>query len=234
MSLFQQFWNLGGASSLYFLNKGFNVVMIEHDVKWRERVCAVARAGGFSINEEQISTLREEPNLIVVEGKGFSAIPYEIAVLNYFIVVIDREDRRCNARDAFTRFKNSIIVIDNYEFARDWGNLPISSGYPERAGEWRGFLHDNDWRYYLFEQPEGRSGHATQDFSGYEAKTPKITGVFWPKSSSFGRCCPTVAGFPLLSPPSIDNSDLPSLRERCPYPSSAPVFEGRGLGRKFR
>lgn len=227
-----------GSSTLYFLQKGCSVVSIEQDESWRKRLTSWAEGIGCTIldAESPVSDLPStvsRPFLQLLPAESYEQIPSWFFEFQYFLVVNDGIARLECLQQFAANQKQALLVLDNIEFGSDWGTLPISAGFPERAAYWRDLVRSSDWHSVLFEQPEGRENHAAADFTGTELPGRRITGIFWRVDSLMGSLCPSQLGFPLVSPGSAEDQDLPSLRSRCPYPSKDKTFQGHVLQRDF-
>lgn len=171
--------------------------------------------------------------LQLIPASSIADIPEWVFGRDYFLAISDGLDR-WESLDRLLGIQNEgLLVVDNLEYASDWGVLPTSSGWPERAAAWRRHLRDQTRSWLLFEQPEGRLGRSAPDHIGVEREGRKITGVTWRDASIAGAMGLTVNGTCVVSPASVTDSDLPSLRQRCPYPSDVPTYKGIDLYRGF-
>ena len=111
----------------------------------------------------------------------------------------------------------AIHILDNCEYCANWGRLARSSGKPSLIPAYRGVLRDSSWRTFLFEQPEGREGHCIEDNVGWESPNRWITGILWKNDHILSELMITQLGFPLVNLQGIDNVDITSLDDRCPF-----------------
>lgn len=228
----------GGSSTLYFLQKGLSVVSVESDPSWRERLRWFGEDSGIHVCESMSGPCDHDdegmtPNLQLITAEVFADIPEWVFSPDYLLSVSDGIDRWEVLDRLIATQGEGLVIVDNLEFASDWGCLPISAGYPERAAAWRGHLRDTRRDWLLFEQPEGRDGHGVPDHVGIEREGRKISGITWRKPSVAASLGMTVSGTCLVSPSSRDDTDLEDLRERCPYPADAKTFNGLPLQRAF-
>lgn len=229
----------GGSSTLYFLQKGLSVVCVEADSSWRKRLRMVAEDLGFDVIETlesaSLNGAKKEsrPSLHLVPAESFADIPGWVFDEDYYVSVSDGLERWESLEKLTATQGEGILIVDNMEYASDWGRLPIGSGYPERVAAWRQHLRSRDRSWLLFEQPEGRSGRGVPDHLGIEREGRKVTGVTWTSSSVAASLGLTATGTCLVSPQLRLDSDLRDLRERCPYPTGDTFFDGKTLGRSF-
>lgn len=228
----------GGNSTLYFLQKGLSVVSVEADPRWRERLARITSELGFHVCPTTAQPCDHvdratQPVLQIVAAERLDAVPPWVLAEEYLVTLNDGIDRWASLEALLARQDEDLLIVDNVEYAADWGTLPIGSGYPERAAAWRRHLRDPARDWLLFEQPEGRDARGTPDLFGIEREARKITGVTWRKDSVLATCGVTVTGTCVTSPASKDDVDLEDLRARCPYPTDATSFEGRSLPRSY-
>lgn len=226
----------GGASTFFFLQKGFDVVSVEGDERWRRRVDWLARDLGFEVDDSGEASFDGRGQgaagvLQLVSARSAAEIPGWVFDRKYSVLVNDGVDR-WRGLDALLEFQTEeLLIADNLEYASDWGTLPVSAGYPERARAWRSTLRDRGLAWLLFEQPEGREGFSSADVVGLERPGRKITGVSWRRDAILDRLGVTAEGSCVVSPPSSLDEDLEDLRERCPYPTEDQLFTGLTLPR---
>lgn len=229
----------GGSSTLYFLQKGLSVVCVEADLSWRQRLLWLGKDLGFDVAEsfEDLSSSVSEavgnPFLQIVPAESFSDIPDWVFSKNYLLSVCDGIERWESFDRLVASQQQGLLIVDNLEYASDWGRLPVGSGYPERVAAWREHIRNGNHVWLLFEEPEGRLGRTVEDQIGVEREGRKVTGITWKKSSAIALLGLTVRGTCLVSPPSIEGKDLDDLRLRCPYPTTNLFFNGLELGRSF-
>lgn len=228
----------GGASTIYFLQKGFDVVSVEGDARWRKRLDWLARDLGFEVSDPDDpspdgGTDSSVGHLRLVSARSISEIPGWVFDQTYSVLVNDGVDRWRGLEKLLEFQTQELLIADNLEYASDWGRLPVSSGYPERAAAWRGYLREAGLSWLLFEQPEGREALSAADVAGIERPGRKITGFSWRRDSILGRLGLTVEGSCVVSPPSALDQDLADLRKRCPYPTEDQLFDGLPMQRDF-
>jgi hypothetical protein len=162
----------GGSSTLFFLGKGLSVVCIEADEQWRSRLRFSAHEMGVHVCETSSPCPHVEPNgsgvrtLHLVDASEYPAIPDWVFVPNYLLMVCDGIDRWKTFDRLMSVQQEGLLLVDNLEYASDWGRLPLSSGWPERAAGFRSHIFDKSRNWLLFEQPQGRSAHCTPDSVG--------------------------------------------------------------------
>ena len=112
---------------------------------------------------------------------------------------------------------NSILVLDNVEYCANWGRLDGDSAKPELIKVYRSFLRSNDWKAYIFEQPEGRLGHGSPDKTGWESPHRWMSAVAWPANHLMQEFMVTNLGFPVVNEIGRQDHDVQSVVQRCPY-----------------
>jgi len=118
-----------------------------------------------------------------------------------------------------------ILLLDNSEYCADCGILPVSAGFPERAMAYRKLLRSPDNKSISFEASLHHSGYTT-DYSFQLVEHRQITSVVYKSNSLLAKCIPTNRGTPHVTPDNSEDSDLPTLRDRVPYPSAKSTFIG--------
>jgi len=108
-------------------------------------------------------------------------------------------------------------VLDNVEYCANWGKLERASAHPDRVKSYRRMLRDPSRGKYLFEQSEGREGHSSPDTTGWEAPHRWISAVLWQHDHLLSKLMVSCIGLPLVNLDGLEDSDVLSLPERCPF-----------------
>jgi hypothetical protein len=217
-----------GNSTLFFLNKGFRVVSLEASSEYVNYVVGIAKTLGYSVNVvdamEQVNDcydlcivkLADYDNTMHPPGFWYDSLGIEDIHLDYDLLVNDGVDRKFFL-NKFRSCTNSIIVLDNCEYAANWGRLMRSSAKPDLITDYRSFLRSKDWTSMLFEQPEGREGRGSGDNTGWESDVRWLTAIAWSRDHVFSDLMISNLGFPLVNEQGISDADLESLNDRCAF-----------------
>jgi len=221
-----------GNSTLYFLSKGCSVVSIESDGSCINAIIGAARSFMFNARYTdwkdfnfKLPILFSEPELHIFKAQTIKDIPNNIFDFDWDIIINDGISRHECLEEISQNNKNSIVILDNAEYCSNWGTLQRSSAYPPRIKAYREFLRSSEYSHYLFEQEEGRSGHASSDSFGWEAPHRWITSIGWRRNHIMSRLMVTNIGFPLVNMEGITDEDIKSVRDRCPYSPDSLEFE---------
>lgn len=211
----------GGNSTLFFLSKGLKVLTIEADKNYVDFLCNVARGCGFSaaVFLDGSSYVRDGSNydLSIIFTAKLSDV-LEIMDLAKADIIINDGIFRREVLDKISKDRpNSIIVLDNVEYSANWGHLDRSSAKPLLVKSYRSFLRSADWQTYIFEQSEGREGGGVADKTGWESIHRWMSAVSWPKDHVLRDLMLTHLGFPVVNALGINDEDVESLEERCPF-----------------
>lgn len=213
----------GGNSTLYFLGKGFRVLTIEDSPSFIHDIESHARQGGYRVEtgstpDEGLDALKNSDLVLLQAGRISPEALSLISSTKWSIIVNDGIDRAEVLSEIYAVNTGSLIILDNCEYCANWGaRLERGSAHPTRIPIYREFLRSNDWHCYLFEQAEGRDGYSSPDRTGWEAPHRWITGVGWHKSHLLQQLMVTSKGLPLVTPEGINDGDIESLAQRCPF-----------------
>jgi hypothetical protein len=212
----------GGNSTIYFLQKQCKIFTIEsnedfiHDLlklsqglNYRARVVKTLTEGTTNFNEYDLTILKADK----FEDVGEAVFGME----DWSIIVVDGISRHRVIETIIDRKSTSIVVLDNVEYCANWGKLERASAHPDRVRSYRRILRDPSWRQYLFEQIEGREGHSTPDTTGWEAPHRWISAVLWRHDHLFSKLMVSSIGLPIISIDGLEDLDVLTLSERCPY-----------------
>ncbi len=212
----------GGNSTLYFLQKGARLLTVENNPSYVSKLQEFASILGYSVNVavDLESAMKGffQHDLSILQASNYNEVGERVfAELKWTLVVNDGMARK-EVLDVLMKLNSqSIVVLDNVEYCANWGHLERSSAHPDRAAGYRRILRDPAWRVYLFEQLEGRNGHAAPDYSGWEAPHRWISGVLWRSEHILTRLMVSNIGLPVVTIEGADDEDLTSLSERCPF-----------------
>lgn len=232
-----------GNSTLFFLNKGLRVVSLEASAEYVSYVVKIAKALGYTVKVvdtmEQVDDsfdlcvvkLPDYDNKIHSPGFWYDSLGIEKLQLDYDFLVNDGVDRKFFLKK-FRSCTNSIIILDNCEYAANWGRLAKSSAKPDLITEFRSFLRSGDWNSMLFEQPEGREGRGSGDNTGWESDVRWLTAIAWSRDHVLSELMISNLGFPLVNEKGIKNADLDSLSERCPFDWEHMKWENESMNPK--
>ena len=213
----------GGNSTLFFLQKKAKVVTIESDDVFIADIKNVALQLGYKVHvaDKLFSEfeLIETNDLIIIKSVDIKEIKFDIfTALDWTFIVNDGISRKdIVSKIQSSNLTNSIIIIDNIEYCANWGHLDRSSAKPDLVSIYRKILRDTNWTNYIFEQPEGRDSHAAADTTGWEAPHRWASAVLWNKEHLLNKFIISNLGFPIVNINGIDDSDINTLGERCPY-----------------
>ncbi|MDY0005383.1 MAG: hypothetical protein RBS22_01070 [Spongiibacteraceae bacterium] len=212
----------GGNSTLYFLGKGCKILTVESDEAYIANLLDISRGLGFKATSvdstSDVSSKFEMFDLIILKASGFEQVGAEIFKLRQWSIIVNDGISRKDVMDAIaTNRPSSIIVLDNVEYSANWGKLERCSAHPDRVRSYRSILRDPNWRHYLFEQPEGRDGHSAADSVGWEAPHRWLSGILWPKDHLLAALMISNIGLPLVTIEGLDDADVETLPERCPF-----------------
>ena len=209
------------------LSKGFKVTCIECDTGYADHVKNVSESAGFSVNiSSSMNDIKESSDLNIIvspehkekkmPGFYYEQLGIDNFDLKYDFIINDGIDRQ-RFLERFTKCTESIIILDNCEYAANCGRLMKSSAKPDLSAVYRDFLRSADWNRLVFEQPEGREGMGVADATGWESNHRWLTSVSWSRRHIFTDLIVSNIGFPLVNGQGIGNADLESLPERCPF-----------------
>ncbi len=181
-----------GNSTLFFLQKNCVVTSFESRAEYIDNISLLADA--------------LKKNLHINQANKFHEIDEEVFNQVWDIILIDGIARRQILQRLVSVKSDALIMIDNIEHAADWGH--IARQRPKRADFYQEFLQNTDYHHYLFEQIEGRDGHASPDDAGFETPHRWISAVSWRKTSIFGQLMLTQLGLPLVKYETSSHQDL--------------------------
>lgn len=211
----------GGNSTLFFLSKKLKVISIESDEGYVDFLSNVSRTSGFSVGvfSDPNGYLRDgtQNDLSIIFAKKIEEIPSVMDLVKTDIIVNDGISRREVLEKIMRDHLNSIVILDNVEYAANWGRLERSSAKPDLIKVYRSFLRSTDWQSYIFEQSEGRDGHGSADKTGWESPHRWMSAVGWSKGHILHNLMTTNLGFPVVNSLGANDDDLESLSERCPF-----------------
>ncbi len=211
----------GGNSTLYFLGKGVKVLTVESDDDYIESLINISNQIGYKSIKLAAHEFKEsffcDYDLLIFKAKNYSDASSLIDLCEWDFIVNDGIGRKELLIDIYDKNLNSIIILDNVEYCANWGRLDRTSAKPDLIQIYRTILRDSKWRNYIFEQPEGREGHGVVDKSGWESPHRWASAIIWPIDHIFSKLMISQLGFPLVNSVGIDDSDLKSLQERCPF-----------------
>lgn len=212
----------GGNSSIYFLQKQCRILTIESSedfindllklsqgLGYRARIVTTLEEGVIHFNEYDLTILKAEK----FEDVGTAVFEME----EWSIILIDGISRQQVIETIIERKSSSIVVLENVEYCANWGKLERASAHPDRVRSYRRILRDPSWRQYLFEQIEGREGYSAPDFTGWEAPCRWISAVLWRHDHLLSKLMVSCIGLPLVTIDGLEDQDVLTLPERCPY-----------------
>lgn len=143
----------GGNSTFYFLSKGLQVITVESDPQYMDFLATVAQKAGFSAqifhHFDDFLAQENTLDLAILAAKKLEDLPDIISKVRTDIISNDGISRREVLED-ITRLKpNAIIVLDNVDYAANWGSLTRSSGKPDLIKVYRAFLRSPDYVIFL-------------------------------------------------------------------------------------
>lgn len=213
----------GGNSTLYLLGKGFRVVTIEASRSFGDSIKNIATQAGYNVKtglaqDEILDKLNQFDLCLLYAEDTIHEASHLFDSCEWDVIVNDGIDRTNVLRQILNANTNSLVILDNCEYCANWGGrLERGSAHTTRIPTYREFLRSPDWHCYLFEQPEGRNGYSAPDCTGWEAPNRWITAAGWHKDHILQELMVTNIGLPLVTPEGINNSDLETLPERCPF-----------------
>jgi hypothetical protein len=211
----------GGNSTLYFLSKNCRVLTVESDEKFVNNLYDLVISNGKTVKiidgVDGLGEFISNTDLLILKASDVSDVDDKVFDLKWDIIVNDGVSRKEVVSLIENKFSESVIILDNIEYCANWGRLARSSAKVETVEVYRRFIRSNNYQKYLFEQPEGREGYAQSDCSGWESPNRWITGIFWSNSHIFSRMMLTHQGSPVVNIQGVNDDDLLSLEERCPY-----------------
>ncbi len=216
-----------GNSTLFLLSRGFQVTSAECDQGYIRHVSRVALSSGFSVNiVKSMADISKEYDLTIISlppysdkikpGFWFDSLKLDVTDLNYDVLINDGVDRAHFLR-LFDLCKGSIIILDNCEYAANWGKLTKSSAKPDLSALYRKFLRSSSWKNFVFEQTEGRDGMGVADPTGWESNHRWLTSVSYSHEHIFSELIISDIGMPLVNNFGINDHDLSTLTVRCPF-----------------
>lgn len=210
-----------GNSTLYFLSKKSRVISIESSADYVKFVHDIATSSGFKstiVTPFDLSSNKLDGfDLILVQASSFSEISQLLNTIDFDIIVNDGIERKKITEQIFESLKDKIVILDNIEYSSNWGRLDRSSAKPDLIIAYRKILRSPDWRHYIFEQPEGRLGRGFSDKTGWESPHRWASAVLWPSNHLLAHLMITNLGFPIVNELGINNKDIETLGERCPF-----------------
>jgi len=211
----------GGNSTLYFLQKKLKVVTIESDDGFIDLLCDMANRLGYkSIKiKPQIfnKKLLEDHDLVIIKAADIDDTDDIINKMDWSIIVNDGIARKHVLQEVSKSKFNPIVILDNVEYCANWGRLDRSSAKPDLIDVYRAMLRNSEWQHYIFEQQEGREGHGTSDFTGWESPNRWASAVLWKNSHVLNKFIISNIGLPIVNKEGLEDEDVLSLNERCPY-----------------
>jgi hypothetical protein len=211
----------GGNSTFFFLSRGLRVITIESGEDYINFICNVARETGFRAevfsNPENLASNFKNYDLLILPASNFSEISSIMSLIKADIIVNDGISRREVLESIISGQPDAIVVLDNVEYAANWGRLDRSSAKPDLIKIYREFLRSSNWKSYVFEQSEGREGRAVADKTGWECPHRCLCAIGWPQTHLLGSLIMTNIGFPVVNATGRHDEDLQTLPERCPF-----------------
>lgn len=212
----------GGNSSLYFLQNKCRVLTVESSIEYCENLLSISKQLGF--NARIVTTAAEAENdfnrydLTILNIESLADVGMVLFEnIKWTFIVNDGISRKEVIDATMSKSTDSIVILDNVEFAANWGSLNLASAVPQRSLTFRKFLREPSWSNYMFEQPEGRDGHSGADATGWEYPHRWVSAVLWHKSHILSKLMITNLGFPIVNLEGLDDKDLETVEERCPY-----------------
>jgi hypothetical protein len=212
----------GGNSSIYFLQKQCRILTIESSEDFINDLLKLSQGLGY--RARIVTTLEEvaihfnEYDLTILKAEKFEDVGAAVFEMeDWSIILIDGISRQQVIETIIERKSSSIIVLENVEYCANWGKLERASAHPDRVRSYRRILRDPSWRQYLFEQIEGREGYSTPDFTGWEAPCRWISAILWRHDHLLSMLMVSCIGLPLVTIDGLEDQDVLTLPERCPY-----------------
>jgi len=212
----------GGNSTLYFLGKGCRLLTIESDDAYIQDLLNISQSIGFrsrSVGQvKDVLASFSDYDLTILKASDFKDVGKAIFNLQDWSFIVNDGISRNDVIQTISECNtNAVVVLDNAEYCANWGKLERCAAHPERVKNYRKILRDPKWRHYLFEQNEGREGHSSADFTGWEAPHRWISGVLWPNDHLLTKLMVSHIGFPLVTLEALNDDDVNSLSQRCPF-----------------
>lgn len=221
----------GGNSTIFFVQKGFRVVTVEADAQYVDMLVAMARRRGYAVRsvgiDDYCSSVSEYADLTVVHAPKSYPTTMPLAECPDLSALVNAEPWSFVVNDGIARKQvmeaiaaspfSPVVIVDNVEYCANWGRLDVTSAKPDLIKEYRKMLRSAEWRSYVFEQPEGRSGHGVPDVTGWESGHRWASAVLWRNSHILNRLMVTNMGFPLVNKDGEYDSDIETLESRCPF-----------------
>lgn len=214
----------GGNSTIYFLQNKFKVFCCESSEEFIQDLNKLATIQGFSVeilegNFSQLQSLELAADLTILPINAFDkTIHCDLIHGNDWDVIVNDGFAREQVMEQIVDKVSSILIVDNVEYAANWGHtLARSSAHESRIPKYRALFRNPDWNKILFEQGEGSGTKAYSDSTGWEAPHRWITGVFWHSSHLLSQHIITDIGFPLVTTEGLHDKDIETLNERCPF-----------------
>jgi hypothetical protein len=220
----------GGNSTLFFLQKGIKVVCVENDDNFIELLINFANLSGLKASVVDIKNFDSihivNNDLTLVRASDYNTeinqseckeIENIIRSLDWSFIVNDGIARKQVIQEILSSNSQSIIILDNVEHCANWGHLDRSSAKPKLIELYREILRSDNYQYYIFEQIEGRQGHGIADVTGWESPHRWASGILWNKNHVLSQLMITNLGFPIVNMNGINNMDIKTVEERCPF-----------------
>lgn len=211
-----------GNSTLFFLGKpDVNIYSLKSDSDYLNFIKNTSILAGTStklidqkvINNKYLKYNKDKLNLIFTKR----ILNHVLNNVNFDIVIIDGFNRK-SALEKIIRNNNfnQLVVIDNTEYAANWGKLSRSSAAVTRTKVYRKVLRSKHWVNYSFEQ-EQSSNCSSMDQAGFIIKGRWISSVLWHKKHLFTKLMVNNLGFPMVNALGANDKDLKTLFKRSPY-----------------
>ncbi len=186
-----------------------NLLTLSNSLNFRARVATNLADATLHFNDHDLTILKADS----FEDVGEAVFEIE----NWSIILNDGISRHQVIETIIERKSSAIVVLDNVEYCANWETLARCSAHPDRVRSYRRILRDPSWQHYLFEQPEGREGHSVPDATGWEAPHRWISGVLWRHDHLLSALMISHLGLPVVSLDGLDDKDVLTLPERCPF-----------------
>jgi len=212
----------GGNSSIYFLQKNCKVCTVEDNPSFISDLISLSDTLNLkSIIVKELDELKDnfdDYDFLILDISEKKIIQKDIFnIINWSIIVNDGANRAEVLEGLQENSIGSIVILDNIEYAANWGRLARSSGKRQTSLSYRKFLRSSKWCKYLFEQTEGRAGHYVADHTGWESPNRWITGILWNEQHLLSRLMVTHSGLPIVNQSGAYDDDLKDVEERCPF-----------------
>lgn len=211
----------GGNSTLYLLSKGLKVLTVEDNEEYVELISSIAKSVGYNIcvttTTAYTNELLEQFDLVLIYAQTPHGALNVLSERSWSIVVNDGMLRLDVLQEIQRLHMETIIVLDNVEYCANWGRLDRTSAKPDLVRTYRAMIRDPGWRSYIFEQQEGRNGRGCPDKTGWESPHRWASAVLWPINHILNSLMVTDIGMPMVNSLGIDDADIASLHDRCPF-----------------